>query len=49
METMLTDTHCHLYAEEFDADREAALQRAAEAGVGRMLLPAIDSERCLYV
>ena len=44
METMLTDTHCHLYAEEFDADREAALQRAAEAGVGRMLLPAIDSE-----
>ena len=40
----LTDTHSHLYEPEFDADREEALARAAEAGVERLLLPAIDSE-----
>lgn len=40
----LTDTHSHIYAEEFDADRGQALARAAEAGVERLLLPAIDSE-----
>ena len=40
----LTDTHSHLYAPEFDADREEALARAADAGVERVLLPAIDSE-----
>lgn len=40
----LTDTHSHLYEPEFDADRDAAVQRALDAGVGRMLLPAIDSQ-----
>lgn len=40
----LIDTHSHLYASEFDADREEALARAVEAGVGALLLPAIDSE-----
>lgn len=39
----LTDTHSHLYEPEFDEDREEALARAAEAGVQRLLLPAIDS------
>ena len=39
----LTDTHSHLYAEEFDDDRAEALQRARDAGVGTLLLPAIDS------
>lgn len=39
----LTDTHSHLYEPEFDDDREEALARAAEAGVQRLLLPAIDS------
>ena len=39
----LTDTHSHLYAEEFDADRAEALARAREAGVETLLLPAIDS------
>ena len=38
-----TDTHCHLYDEAFDADRDAAVQRAVEAGVTTMLLPDIDS------
>jgi len=36
------DTHCHLDGEEFDADREAVMQRAREAGVGKIFLPAID-------
>jgi len=36
------DTHCHLDGEEFNADREAAMQRAREAGVGKIFLPAID-------
>lgn len=38
------DTHAHIYEPEFDADRDAVVARAAEAGVSRMLLPAIDSE-----
>lgn len=37
------DTHCHLYDEAFDSDREQAVQRAVDAGVGLMLLPDIDS------
>lgn len=40
----LIDTHSHIYAEEFDADRSDALSRARERGVVRLLLPAIDSE-----
>ena len=37
------DTHCHLYDEAFDADRDAAVRRAVESGVTTMLLPDIDS------
>ena len=37
------DTHCHLYDEAFDADRQQAVQRAIDAGVTTMLLPDIDS------
>ena len=39
----LTDTHSHLYEPEFDADRGEALARAFDAGVGLLLLPAIDA------
>lgn len=39
----LIDTHTHIYCEEFDDDREAVVARAVEAGVIKMLLPAIDS------
>ncbi|WP_054694669.1 TatD family hydrolase [Desulfosarcina cetonica] len=34
---LLVDTHAHLCAADFDADREAVLQRAREAGVGAVI------------
>ncbi len=39
----LTDTHAHLYVEEFDADRDEVMRRALEAGVTRFFIPAIDA------
>ena len=39
----MIDTHCHLYDEAFDSDRDDAISRAVKAGVDTMLLPAIDS------
>jgi len=39
----LIDTHCHIYAAEFDADRDAMLTRAQDEGIIKMLMPAIDS------
>ncbi len=40
---MITDTHTHLYSEQFDEDRAAMIQRAKDAGVSRFFIPAIDS------
>jgi TatD DNase family protein len=40
----LTDTHCHLYWNKFDEDREAVIQRAVEAGVRRILVPGTTIE-----
>lgn len=40
----MIDTHTHLYAEEFDEDRSAMIQRALDKGVTEFYLPAIDSE-----
>jgi len=37
-----TDTHCHLDAAEFDADRDAVLARAQAASVTRLVLPAVE-------
>ena len=41
---MLIDSHTHIYAEEFDEDFEAMLQRAEEAGVIQFVLPNTDVE-----
>lgn len=38
---MLVDTHCHLDAGEFDADRAQMLQASRDAGVTAFVLPAI--------
>jgi TatD DNase family protein len=39
----MIDTHCHLYLPEFDADRDAVMNRAFQAGVEKFFLPNIDS------
>ena len=38
-----TDTHTHLYSEEFQADQAEMMQRALAAGVSQFFVPAIDS------
>lgn len=38
---MLIDTHCHLDAAEFAADREDAMARARAVGVGGFVIPAV--------
>jgi TatD DNase family protein len=45
----LVDTHCHLDLRQFDADRDAVLARAGEAGVGLIVNPAIDLDSCRRV
>ena len=40
---VLTDTHCHLYADEFKEDIGHVMQRAEVEGVKKFYLPAIDS------
>lgn len=39
---MLVDTHTHLYADAFAADRAEVIQRALDGGVTRFYLPNID-------
>jgi TatD DNase family protein len=38
---MWIDSHCHLDAAEFDADRAAVVKRARGAGVAQLVLPAV--------
>ena len=40
---IITDTHTHLYAEEFDADRDQLVDQAGVLGVQRFFMPNIDS------
>jgi TatD DNase family protein len=37
------DTHAHLYLNHFDNDRNAVIERAADAGIHKIILPNIDS------
>lgn len=40
---MLVDTHTHLYLEEFpDSEGAAAVRRALDAGIGKMIFPNVD-------
>lgn len=39
---MLIDTHCHLDAAEFDADREAVVESARQVGVDGFIVPAVE-------
>jgi len=38
---MLIDTHCHLDAQQFASDRSEVMQRAADAGVQHIVIPAV--------
>lgn len=40
---IITDTHTHLYSQEFDQDRDEMINRALKNGVTRFFIPAIDS------
>ena len=44
---MLTDTHCHLDFNKFDEDRDAVVRRAVDAGLTRILIPALDYKSSL--
>lgn len=40
---IITDTHAHIYSDEFGTETEAMMQRAINAGVSRIFVPSIDS------
>jgi TatD DNase family protein len=40
----MIDTHTHIYGKQFDADRQAMMQRAFDNGIKKFYLPGIDSE-----
>ncbi len=44
---MFTDTHTHLYADEFDLDRIEMIERAISKGITRFFIPSIDSKHTL--
>lgn len=43
----LTDTHCHLDSNQFDADRADVITRAVQAGITRILIPGVTRRSSL--
>lgn len=41
---ILTDTHIHLYSDDYDKDRDELIENAFQQNIERFFLPAIDSE-----
>ena len=41
---ILTDTHTHLYSEQFDNDIDTVITNCIDNGITRLFLPNIDSE-----
>ncbi len=41
---MLVDTHTHLYSDQFSGDIKEVIQRSKDSDVGKLYLPAIDSD-----
>lgn len=41
---LLIDTHCHLNFDSYDANRDEIVNKAAKAGVTRIIIPAVDVE-----
>ncbi|MBZ9728160.1 TatD family hydrolase [Salegentibacter sp. JZCK2] len=41
---ILTDTHIHLYSEDYEKDRDELIEKAFQQDIERFFLPAIDSE-----
>jgi TatD DNase family protein len=39
-----TDTHAHIYSDQFKSDREAMLSRAFDMGVNQLFMPNVDHE-----
>jgi len=46
---MLIDTHCHLDAAEFDADRDIVAEQAEQAGVGAIVVPSVEPSNFQHV
>ncbi|MDQ7033394.1 MAG: TatD family hydrolase [Anaerolineae bacterium] len=42
--TQMIDTHCHLNFDAFDANRDSIVDSAAQVGVTRIIIPAVDIE-----
>lgn len=40
----MIDTHCHLYDEAFDQDRDAVVARAKTVGVTQLIVPNVDTD-----
>ena len=46
------DTHCHIYMDRFDGDRDDVIQRAIDNGVKRIICIGVDlpsSEKCVEI